>query len=75
MRMPQSRYSQLLLERGTQSKNSWETQLVHHNIDVLDHEEIQRTIKIAVNANRIDVEALNEPIEDVEVQLDDQNQR
>lgn len=70
MRMPQSQYSKLLLERGMQTKNSWENQLTDNVIDDLDHEEIQRTIKIAINANRIDSEALDEPIEDLLMRLD-----
>lgn len=70
MRMPQSRYSQLLLERGSQSQNSWETQLIDNSIDDLDHDEIQRTIKIAVNVSRIDAEALNEPMEDILMRLE-----
>jgi ATP-dependent DNA helicase RecG len=71
MRMPQSRYSQLLLERGAQSHNSWDTQFVKNaTIDDLDHEEIKRTVKIAVNINRMDAEALNEPIEDILMRLE-----
>jgi len=71
MRMPQSRYSQLLLERGAQSHNSWDTQFVKNaTIDDLDHEEIKRTVKIAVNVNRMDAEALSEPVEDILMRLE-----
>jgi len=70
MRMPQSRYSQLLLERGTELTNVWEMQLVERaTVDDLDWEELQRTIKIAVNVHRITVEALNESTEDILLKL------
>mgnify|MGYP006430285951 CR=1 FL=1 len=60
-----------MLERGARSDNSWDTQYVKNaNIDDLDEEEIKRTVKIAVNANRMDVEALSEPVEDVLMRLE-----
>lgn len=71
MRMPQSRYSQLLLERGALSHNSWEMQCVKNaTIDDLDSDEIKRTVKIAVNVNRMDAEALSEPVEDILMRLE-----
>lgn len=70
MRMPQTRYAQLLLERGIESQSSWETQLVKGGVAGLDFDEIMRTIKVAVNINRMDSEALNESIEDVLMRLE-----
>lgn len=65
MRMSQQQYTQLLLEKGIREKDSWEMQLnKSDNINQLDHEEIKRTVKIAVNSNRLDADALYEPIED-----------
>ncbi len=71
MRMPQSRYAQLLMERSMQSDNTWETQLVEGaTIDDLDHEEIRRTIRIATNINRLSTGALNESIENILIKLE-----
>jgi ATP-dependent DNA helicase RecG len=64
IQMSQHYYEQLLIKRG-QLNHAWETQPVtDYKIDMLDAEEIYRTIKQAVNANRIPDEALQETIED-----------
>lgn len=61
MRIPQSRYSQLLLERSFLSSNSWDTQPEEGaTIDDLDIEEIKRTVEIAVEGNRLNTPALRE---------------
>lgn len=71
MRMPQSRYTQLLLERGTDSYQAWDARHADGiTIDDLDYNEIKRTVKIAVNTNRMDAEALNEPVEDILMRLE-----
>jgi ATP-dependent DNA helicase RecG len=70
MKMPQSRYSELLLERNIFSYHSWELQASHIHVDELEQDEIQRTTKIAVNTNRINAEVLSESIEDILMRLD-----
>lgn len=65
-KMSQTRYSQLLLERGAQMNNTWDMQLVDHaTVADLDEKEIRRTVQIGVNVNRIAANALDEPIEDI----------
>lgn len=66
MRMPQSRYSQLLLERSFHAPNTWDTQYAGDaTINDLDLDEIMQTVKIAVNVNRLDSQALNESPKDI----------
>lgn len=61
MRIPQYRYSQLLLERSFLSSNSWDTQPEEGaTIDDLDIEEIRRTVEIAVEGNRLNTPALRD---------------
>lgn len=61
--MPQSRYRELLVSH---KGPTWEElPAVSQDIQLLDHEEIQKTLRQAVAANRITQEALSEPIEKV----------
>lgn len=63
--MSQHLYEQLLVRRG-QLNHAWEDQSVdEYKIDVLDHEEIRRTIKEGIDQNRIGVEVLNYDIEHI----------
>lgn len=71
IRMPQQKYDQLITERGALSNNSWEMHCpAQFSVDDLDHEEIRRTVKIAVNVNRLDSAVLDEPIPDVLMKLE-----
>ena len=70
-RMPQQKYDQLITERGALSNNSWEMHCsAQFSADDLDHEEIRRTAKIAVNVNRLDSSVLDESIPDVLMKLE-----
>jgi ATP-dependent DNA helicase RecG len=63
--MPQHLYEQLLVRRG-QLNHAWDRQLAKgYTIDLLDHEDIRRTIKEGVDKHRIGIEVLNYDIDHI----------
>ncbi len=63
-KMPQHRYEQLLVTRGSLN-HAWDEQAaVDYDIDSLDHQEIRNTIRDGVNENRIPTEVLTYSIKD-----------
>lgn len=69
-KMSQHRYEQLLIERG-QLNYSWEEgEATGYTLDDLDHEEIKRTVNIAVNVNRLSPDALSESVEETLTNLE-----
>jgi ATP-dependent DNA helicase RecG len=63
--MSQHLYEQLLVRRG-QLNHEWDTQLAKgYTIDLLDHEDIRRTIKEGVDKHRIGIEVLNYDIDHI----------
>ena len=63
-KMPQHRYEQLLVARGSLN-HAWDEQAaVDYDIDSLDHQEIRNTIRDGVNENRIPTEVLTYSIKD-----------
>jgi ATP-dependent DNA helicase RecG len=65
IKMAQHRYEQLLVKRG-QLNYAWdELPAADYGIDSLDHEEIRRTIRQGIEANRISEKALTEEITDI----------
>jgi ATP-dependent DNA helicase RecG len=63
-KMPQHRYEQLLVTRGSVN-HAWDEQAaVDYDIDFLDHQEIRNTIRDGVNGNRIPTEVLTYSIKD-----------
>jgi ATP-dependent DNA helicase RecG len=70
VRMTQHRYEQLLVQRG-QLNYSWEKlPTKDYHIDLLDAEEIRRTIKDGVDKNRIPIEVLTYDVPDILHNLD-----
>ena len=64
-KMPQHRYEQLLVTRGSLN-HAWDEQAtISYDIDYLDHEEIRNTVREGVNENRIAAEVLNYSIKDI----------
>jgi ATP-dependent DNA helicase RecG len=62
-RMSQHHYEQLLVERG-QLNHTWEEYWAKgYTIDSLDHDEIMRTIRDGVNANRLPPAAIKDNVE------------
>ena len=71
MRMPQLRYQQLLRQRDVSPQLFWESHpFPGATIEDLDHLEVQKTLEIAVNINRLDPKVLSEPLEDSLMRLD-----
>lgn len=65
VRMPQHQYEQLLIKRG-HLKYAWdESSAVGYNVSDLDHEEIYRTLRQGIAANRISESALNDPVSSI----------
>jgi ATP-dependent DNA helicase RecG len=63
--MPQHLYEQLIIKRG-QLNHSWESfSAESYTIEDLDHDEIRKTIKQGIGANRIPGGVLNESIIDI----------
>lgn len=62
-RMTRYRYDQLIYD-GKRPDTSWEMQLNDSTIEDLDQDAIKKTLTIAVNANRLSAEVLNESIEE-----------
>lgn len=70
MRMPQARYKELLKAQSEKRILPWDKQYLDQaSLDDLDIDAIRQTIKVAVHANRLDAEALNEPVEDILMRL------
>lgn len=66
MRMPQTRYLQMIKEFNLSPQDTWEMKLVHNaKLDDLDQEEIKRTIQIGIECGRLSADALQDPIESV----------
>ena len=71
IRMPQNRYLQMLKEANTSPYDTWEMKLVANvGIRDVDHEEIKRTIQIAVENKLLPIEALQDSIESILNQLE-----
>lgn len=63
--MTQHRYEQLLIQRG-QLNHDWDAELITgYDLADLDHEEIRRTVKEGVDANRIGIEVLQDDIKQI----------
>ena len=63
--MPQHLYEQLIVKRG-QLNHSWENCLTEaYTIEDLDHDEIKRTIKRGIAANRVPTDAINDSVVDI----------
>jgi len=63
-KMPQHRYEQLLVARGSLN-HAWDEQTaIEYDIDSLDHQEIRNTIRDGVNENRIPTEVLTYSVKD-----------
>jgi len=63
--MPQHLYEQLLVRRG-QLNHAWDTQIAKgYSIDLLDHEDIRRTVKNGADKHRISIEVLNYDIDHI----------
>lgn len=68
--MSQHRYEQLLVKRG-QLNHSWEKFIAEdYNIDLLDHEEIYRTVMEGITQKRVDASIAKESVEKILRQLD-----
>ena len=67
--MSQHRYEQLIVARW-QLNHSWESLLANASIDDLDHNEVRKTVSIAVDVNRLDSASLQDSVSEVLTKLE-----